>query len=259
MVKKQDPPGVFWQPGEIRLHDWRIFAKSGSDTVLEFLARAFTLAEVSNIEVDHRLATATLRFPPEMRTSEVLRQLTAALSGPEPAAPSLRQLFGRRTDRCVVTTNVFRVDGSYLLIPTVSGVQRVAYLALASGSFGMSILGAVIPGIPTVPFVILTSYFLVRSSPSWNQRLLRSRLFGPMLRDWQLHGAVRYQVKWLSIGFTVIVLLISLMVVEVSGILLGLVLLMAATGIYIILSLPTLPETQAGEATANVLAPAPAR
>ena len=69
---------------------------------------------------------------------------------------------------------------------------------------------------------------------------------------------MRYQVKWISIGFTVIVLLISLMVVEVSGILLGLVLLMAATGIYIILSLPTLPETPAGAATANVLAPASA-
>jgi uncharacterized membrane protein YbaN (DUF454 family) len=122
----------------------------------------------------------------------------------------------------------------------VSGMRRAAYLALAGASFGMSAIGIAVPGIPTVPFVILTSYFLVRSSPALNERLLRSRLLGPMLRDWQTYGAVRPRVKWISVGVTLVILTISVSWIEVPGPILVVIPIMAALGIWLILRLPTL-------------------
>src|SRR5262249_48391693 len=52
------------------------------------------------------------------------------------------------------------VDGP---VEVATGPKRILYLALAGGSFGMALVGLVLPGIPTVPFLLATSYYLARS------------------------------------------------------------------------------------------------
>ncbi len=42
-------------------------------------------------------------------------------------------------------------------------IARAINLILAGLSFGMTLIGLIVPGIPTVPFLLLTTYFLVRS------------------------------------------------------------------------------------------------
>ena len=39
----------------------------------------------------------------------------------------------------------------------------------------MTLVGLVVPGIPTVPFLLATSFYLARSSPSMNERLAGRR------------------------------------------------------------------------------------
>ena len=72
---------------------------------------------------------------------------------------------------------------------------RLLHIALAGFFFLLGGLGAVLPGLPATPFLLLTSYFLARSSPRWNAILLRSRFVGPLLVDWQQRGGVRLHVK----------------------------------------------------------------
>ena len=74
-------------------------------------------------------------------------------------------------------------------------LKRAVHLLIAGFFFVLGVLGAVLPGLPATPFLLLTSYFLARSSPRLNDRLLRSRFLGPILRDWQDHGGVRTDVK----------------------------------------------------------------
>ena len=69
--------------------------------------------------------------------------------------------------------------------PQVHGVRKAAYLGLAAFFFGLGATGAILPGLPTTPFLLLTSYFLLRASPKLNERLLNSRMFGSILTDWQ--------------------------------------------------------------------------
>jgi uncharacterized membrane protein YbaN (DUF454 family) len=82
---------------------------------------------------------------------------------------------------------------------TVRGPARWLYLLLAGFFFVLAMLGVLLPLLPTTPFLLLTSYFLVRTSPSLNEKLLNSRTFGPLLRDWQRHRAVRPHIKRLTL------------------------------------------------------------
>lgn len=125
------------------------------------------------------------------------------------------------------------------LVGTLGRVRRGLHLALAGASFGMAIAGAVVPGIPTVPFLLVTSFFLVRSSPALHDRLHRSRLFGPMLRDWQQQRGMRWETKAVSLMIIATTVTLTLLLVEVPLPLLPVMLVFTSLGIGWILRLPT--------------------
>lgn len=121
----------------------------------------------------------------------------------------------------------------------IRGLGRVLLLILAGVFFLLALLGALLPALPATPFLLLTSYFLIRSSPRLNAALLRSRLLGPILRDWQVRGGVRRDIKAkavlvvvLSVAATATVLGYSLLPT------LGL-LALSAIGIAVIVRLPS--------------------
>jgi uncharacterized membrane protein YbaN (DUF454 family) len=69
----------------------------------------------------------------------------------------------------------------------------LAYVALALGAIGLFL-----PGLPTVPFVLLAAFAAGRGSARLHAWLLAHRHFGPMIRDWQATGAVSRRAKWLA-------------------------------------------------------------
>lgn len=80
-------------------------------------------------------------------------------------------------------------------IESVCGIRRVAYITLAGIFFALGMIGIALPGLPTTPFLLLTSYFLARSWPRMHRMLLKNKLFGSILRHWQQHRAVEPRVK----------------------------------------------------------------
>lgn len=80
-------------------------------------------------------------------------------------------------------------------LPALSRVRRTVYVILGLFFVALGFLGAILPVLPTTPFLLLASALFVRSSPRLNRWLLRSRVFGPFLRDWQRHRGVRLSVK----------------------------------------------------------------
>ena len=124
----------------------------------------------------------------------------------------------------------------------VRGWKRWAFLCFGGIFFVLGMLGAFLPGIPATPFLLLTSYFLVRSSPKLNSRLLRSRLFGPILIDWQEHGGVRRDIKIKAIVVVVIVVALTIFLTGYSWIATIVVISLAAAGVGVILRLPTIRD-----------------
>jgi uncharacterized membrane protein YbaN (DUF454 family) len=77
---------------------------------------------------------------------------------------------------------------------------RWAWWLLAYASLALGVVGIVVPGLPTVPFVLLSAYAAARGSTRLHRWLLAHRQFGPMIRDWQAQGAVSRRSKWLASG-----------------------------------------------------------
>jgi len=79
-------------------------------------------------------------------------------------------------------------------------ISRWAWWLLAYVSLGLGVVGIVVPGLPTVPFVLLSAFAAARGSPRLHRRLLAHARFGPMIRDWQSHGAVGRRVKVVALA-----------------------------------------------------------
>ncbi|WP_027081058.1 YbaN family protein [Luteimonas mephitis] len=75
---------------------------------------------------------------------------------------------------------------------------RWAWWLLAYASLGLGLVGIVLPGLPTVPFVLLSAFAAARGSERLHRWLLAHRVFGPMIVDWQAYGAVRRRAKWMA-------------------------------------------------------------
>lgn len=118
------------------------------------------------------------------------------------------------------------------------GWRKIMFLGLAGVFFVLGALGAILPGLPATPFLLLTSYLLVRSSPRLNQRLMRSRIFGPILVDWQIHGGVRRQVKAKAVVVVVVTVALTIYWCGYSPVLTAAVIFFAAVGILFIYRLP---------------------
>lgn len=123
--------------------------------------------------------------------------------------------------------------------------RRLVFLTFAAIFFGLSLLGVLLPGIPATPFLLLTSYFLVRSSPRLNARLLRSPIFGPILLDWQVHGGVRMRVRCKAIAAVVIAVAVSVYITGKSLPATLTVVLLAMAGVIVILKLPAAKDPDA--------------
>lgn len=76
--------------------------------------------------------------------------------------------------------------------------RRPFWLLLAWVALGLAVLGVVLPGLPTTPFVLVSAWAASQGSPRLHQWLLRHRLFGPMIRDWRREGAVHRRAKWMA-------------------------------------------------------------
>jgi uncharacterized membrane protein YbaN (DUF454 family) len=94
---------------------------------------------------------------------------------------------------------------------------RALHLSLSALFFALAVLGLFLPVLPTTPFLLLTSWFLARSSPALNARLHRSPLFGPLLSDWERHRGVRPHVKVSALAMLAIALGLSLWFGDLHG------------------------------------------
>lgn len=126
--------------------------------------------------------------------------------------------------------------------PTVTGFRRTVYVLAGLSFVGMAALGAVLPILPTTPFLLLASYFFVRSSPALNRWLLRNRVFGPLLRDWQHHGGVRRRVKISAVCVLLLALGTSIALTDRRPLFIGVLLTLGAIGLIVVLRLPVIDD-----------------
>ncbi|HRK23772.1 MAG TPA: YbaN family protein [Beijerinckiaceae bacterium] len=90
-------------------------------------------------------------------------------------------------------------------------MTQLLWLALGWCAVGLGIAGAVLPILPTTPFMLVAAYCFARSSPRLHRWIVEHPTFGPPVRHWQAHGAIARRTKWLACGSMAAVLAISLL------------------------------------------------
>jgi hypothetical protein len=93
---------------------------------------------------------------------------------PQPSPPNANQLHGSRL---------------------VRGLLWVA----GSVSLALGLLGILLPGLPTTPFILLAAACYARASPRLHAWLLNHRWFGPMLRDWERDHSLTRRTKTVAV------------------------------------------------------------
>lgn len=69
-------------------------------------------------------------------------------------------------------------------------MRRHLWLLVGWLFVALGVIGAVLPVMPTVPFLLVAAWAFARSSPALQRRIQQHPTYGPPVRAWQERGAV---------------------------------------------------------------------
>jgi hypothetical protein len=75
-------------------------------------------------------------------------------------------------------------------------IKRYLLLAIGWLCVIVGVIGAVLPLLPTTPFMILALACFAKSSPRFHAMLLNNKWFGPALNQWEQTKTIRRPVKY---------------------------------------------------------------
>jgi len=76
--------------------------------------------------------------------------------------------------------------------------MRIVWLFLGLLSLCAGIVGAFLPLLPTVPFLLLAAFFFARSSEKLHRWLIGHPTLGPPISAWQKSGAIGLRAKFFA-------------------------------------------------------------
>lgn len=90
---------------------------------------------------------------------------------------------------------------------------RWAWWLLAWASFCTGIVGLFVPGLPTTVFILIAAWAATRGSARLRHRLVSHPRFGPVIADWENHGAIsRRGKKMASLAMAVCAVIVLVVV-----------------------------------------------
>ncbi len=106
-------------------------------------------------------------------------------------------------------------------------------------SLALAVLGVILPGLPTTPFVLLAAACFAKASPRLHAWLLAHRWMGPMVRDWEAHRSLPLKVKWLATTMMLVMVMLSAWHLSSRPWLSGLVVAAGLLGAGVVWRIPT--------------------
>ncbi|MBR9824522.1 MAG: DUF454 domain-containing protein [Alphaproteobacteria bacterium] len=119
---------------------------------------------------------------------------------------------------------------------------RFFWLLFGLLATGLAFAGALLPLLPTTPFLLLAAYAFARSSKRLHDWLLNHRQFGPLISNWRDHGSIGRRTKLISVLVMVAALGLSWQMGVSTRLLLIQCLVMAGAATFV-LSRPSGPKS----------------
>jgi uncharacterized membrane protein YbaN (DUF454 family) len=89
---------------------------------------------------------------------------------------------------------------------------RLVLITLGTVFLVFGLIGLVVPGLPTTPFLLLSAAFYVRSSRRLYSWLLNHKVFGKIIRDFRENKSISLRSKVISIITMWSMILLSVLV-----------------------------------------------
>ncbi len=181
------------QSGTVEIHDPRLL-RAGQQAFCRALAEsAVADFDAALVEIDLNAATCRLEFGAErFDRSALANRAAGAIRAATPAVGSAGRTgqatpprwtdlaaFPRYGEACVLEWG--EDDEEFAIVPfdeeaiaDAKGSRRLRNLAMAGGSFVLAVGGFILPGVPTLPFLIMTAKYAIRVSPTV-ERLIKSQ------------------------------------------------------------------------------------
>ncbi|GJM10075.1 MAG: hypothetical protein DHS20C11_23510 [Lysobacteraceae bacterium] len=113
-------------------------------------------------------------------------------------------------------------------------MTRIVALLLAYVFLALALLGVVLPGVPTVPFLLLTAWFAARGSERLHRWLYAHPHLGQLLIDWEQERAVSRNSKVIAILMLIISWGVMFYRIDSPWLLGGLALLFCSIALFLI-------------------------
>jgi hypothetical protein len=117
--------------------------------------------------------------------------------------------------------------------PLPRPVRWLLWLA-GTVALGMGLIGVVLPGLPTTPFILLAAACYARASPRLHQRMRENVWIGPMLRDWESHRSLTRRVKTIALTSMTVMVAVSVWTLRAQPVLQTLLIATGALGIWVV-------------------------
>jgi len=85
-----------------------------------------------------------------------------------------------------------------------SPIVRFTLIIVGSLAVVLGVIGIVVPGLPTVPFLLLAAACYARSSQRFYTWLLNNKPFGPIIQEWRQHRTISRRNKFWAIFSTLL-------------------------------------------------------
>lgn len=76
--------------------------------------------------------------------------------------------------------------------------MRALWFSAGILTLGLGMIGAILPLLPTVPFLLLATVCFARSSPRLHNWLITHPVYGPHINAWHEKGAIRPRAKQMA-------------------------------------------------------------
>ena len=117
----------------------------------------------------------------------------------------------------------------------MKNLKKKLYIAFGFLAVILAIIGVFIPGLPTVPFLLVALFCFERSSKKYHDMIMNNKYFGPVLQDYYSGKGLTLSVKIKAILFLSCGMIFSIYKIQNLHARIGLALVWLGVAIHIIL------------------------